>query len=329
MNSAFSSYLLFQKDSIDLGNIGSNLGTYDRFISAYNESDRVRNVFREVSAGKKHWLLFPEYGAWDTPPNAGDESFACADTTEDEVISDYLAVHPIDGSENVCIDITGFIRPHIMYLLRHLFHVGKRGVDLIYSEPVAYRNGASTAFSGDVSAIRLVRGFEGSHSTDTDGEYLVIGCSYDSKLMAAVAGSRLRARKVQLFPFPALRPHMYQENRIRTQECETSFNPVADTLFAPAHDPFATAHVLSDFRRRWKNEIKNLYLSPLATKPQVVGFTLFYLLECIGQPVSVTFPFSEGYNRDTSSGVSELWRYRLDFDLVRAEQSVYATRNLK
>jgi hypothetical protein len=175
-----------------------------------------------------------------------------------------------------------------------------------------------TAFSGDVSLVRQVRGYEGAHTTDTDDEYLVVGCSYDAKLMSAVANSRLRARKVQMFPFPALRPHMYQENRVRTQECQNSFGAVSDILYAPGHDPFATAHVLSNYVIERCSRIKNLYLSPLATKPQVVGFALYYLMECIGQPVSITFPFSSAYNQETSEGISELWRYRIDLDLIRS-----------
>jgi hypothetical protein len=37
-------------------------------ISAYNESDRVGQVFADVPARAKHWLVHPEYG-FSTPPS--------------------------------------------------------------------------------------------------------------------------------------------------------------------------------------------------------------------------------------------------------------------
>jgi hypothetical protein len=75
--------------------------------------------------------------------------------------------------------------------------------------------------------------------------------------------------------------------------------------------------VLGQFFRHSRSTIKNLYLSPLATKAQVIGFGLFYLMECINEPVSILFPFSNRYNRETSTGLSESWKYHIDFELLR------------
>jgi hypothetical protein len=218
----------------------------------------------------------------------------------------------------VCIDATGFIRPHILYLLRHLFEIGWKSVDVIYSEPLKYQRGSNTRFSGDVSEVRQIRGFEGSHTADPDGEFLVVGCGYDSDLMRIVANSRVRAKKLQMFPFPSLRPHMYQENRLRTQECQEAFGAVLKTIFAPGYDPFITAQVLSQTVQELQSSIKNLYLCPLATKAQVLGFGLFFLMECMDKPVSIVFPFSEHYNRETSTGLSEVWKYKIDFSLLKS-----------
>ena len=111
---------------------------------------------------------------------------------------------------------------------------------------------------------------------------------------------------------------MYQENRLRTQECQEAFGAVVKTCFAPGYDPFCTAHVLSDFYKEYRQSVKNLYLCPLATKAQVIGFGLFYLAECINEPVSILFPFSARYNKETSNGLSEVWRYRIDLALLRS-----------
>lgn len=318
MNQNYSNYLLFEKAQVPLDNVAGALPHYTRFVSAYNTSDRIGTVFKQVPANERHWLLLPEYGHWATPPAAGETAFSCTTTMEDEAIKEYLQHHPLTPGTTLCVDITGFLRPHIMYLLRQLYESNWSSVDLLYAEPIRYVKGSHTPFSGDVSGVRQVRGYEGVHTTDTDDEYLVVGCSYDVKLMSAVANSRLRARKIQMFPFPALRPHMYQENRVRTQECQNAFGAVGEILYAPAHDPFATAHVLSNFVLRRGDRIKNLYLSPLATKPQVIGFALYYLMECLDKAVSITFPFSSAYNQETSEGISELWRYRIDLDLIRS-----------
>ena len=104
---------------------------------------------------------------------------------------------------------------------------------------------------------------------------------------------------------------------MRTADCDGSFDQVLDPCFAPGYDPFATAQVLSRFVEQHRKDIKNLYLSPLATKAQVIGFAWFYLMECIDQAVSIVYPISDGYNQETSAGLSEVWRYKLDFKLLR------------
>jgi hypothetical protein len=317
MNSTFSNYLLFEKQNIPVLRLAEMLCGYDRLVSVFNESERVKTVFSELGATHKHWLVCPEYGILsDQLPTNGIVT-TCSAGSEDEAIQEFLRIHPIVPGEKLCIDTTGFIRPHLLYLLRHLFEHGCESVDMLYSEPMNYQKGSATKFSGEVTEVRQVRGFEGTHSTETDGEFLIVGCGYDSDLMTIVANSRVRAKKVQMFPFPSLRPHMYQENRLRTQECQVAFGSVVKTCFAPGYDPFTTAHVLSQFFRQTRPNIKNLYLTPLATKAQVIGFGLFYLMECLNEPVSILFPFSGLYNRETSTGLSEVWKYHIDFSLVR------------
>jgi hypothetical protein len=304
---------------VDKFSISQQIKGYDRLISAYNDSERVKSVFDQASAQVKHWLAFTEYGS---APIESDHYVInkCMSTNEDECIASYFDVHPLRSGERICIDATGFIRPHLLFLVRYLYEIGWPNVDVLYSEPMSYIKGVKTEFSGDVVEVRQVRGFEGIHSIEPDGEFLIVGCGYDTNLMSVVANSRLRAKKIQMFPFPALRPHMYQENRLRTEECQSAFGAVAETCFAPGYDPFSTAHVLSNIVGKFRQKIKNLYLTPLATKAQVLGFGIFYLMESQSLPVSMIFPFSNRYNRETSVGLSELWRYNVDFQLLRSLQ---------
>ena len=57
--------------------------------------------------------------------------------------------------------------------------------------------------------------------------------------------------------------------------------------------------------------ISNLYLAPLATKPQALGFALFYIKELEGMPASIILPINKSYARETGSGVGNVWRYKI------------------
>ena len=87
-------------------------------------------------------------------------------------------------------------------------------------------------------------------------------------------------------------------------------------LFAPANNPFVTAQVLSDYVKRHRtrsSEEMNIYLCPVGTKPQVLGFGLYYIKECLDTPVSVLFPIALRYSRETTSGVARIWKYTVEF----------------
>jgi hypothetical protein len=119
---------------------------------------------------------------------------------------------------------------------------------------------------------------------------------------------------------------MYQQSVLRSREVadllnDPDFAP-ANRAFAPANDPFVTATVLSQLLagRCLPKPFTNAYLSPLGTKPQALGFALFYVGECVGPQakfpnVSIIFPFSSRYMPETSEGISRVWRYTVEFPL--------------
>lgn len=53
-------------------------------------------------------------------------------------------------------------------------------------------------------------------------------------------------------------------------------------------------------------------LCPLATKAQLLGFALYYLTECRNMPVSVLFPFCASYDRETTKGLTRIWKYTVE-----------------
>lgn len=320
-NINISPYDLFHREEFtpsDLGGVN-----YDVFISAFTEAERVRVSYAEVSAVKKIWLVLPEY-------NFGADSLALLETPffEGSEICDEAALVRRFWDEyesallgkSVCVDITGFIRPTLMFLIRYFHHKGLRRFDLIYSEPGGYSQGEATQFaSEEVSEVRTVEGYGGMHTPDTKNDVLVVGAGYDHHLINLVAQDKDHARKFKLFGFPSLRADMFQESLMKVSLSEEYIGAVSgensSTRFAPANDPFVTAFELSKLvaSLRDSNKLTNLYLSPLSTKPQAVGFALFFILECIGGPVSVIFPFCERYNQSTSVGISRIWKYSLEF----------------
>lgn len=291
---------------------------WDVLITAYTEAERVRLLFERIPATQKHWLVFPEYGY--TPSEIPAGAFLHSSHNEALYIRAFWERLPADiARKRICVDTTGFIRPYLLFLLRWFVEQGVRRFDALYTEPIRYSAGAKTAFSDEaVTEVRQVVGYEGQHVIDTTHDVLIIGAGYDDKLIAEVAEHKDQARKIQLFGLPSLRADMYQENVLRAHRAESAVGtPIHDdssNFFAPANDPFVTAAVLQEIVMglRQRGRVTNLYFSPLATKAQLLGFALYYLAECRNAPVSVLFPFCAAYDRETTKGLTRIWKYTVE-----------------
>lgn len=222
----------------------------------------------------------------------------------------------------ICIDISGFIRPYLVFLVRWLFEMGVKKFDAIYAEPVQYQKRELTEFSDAVvTNVRQISGCEGNHVPDISKDILILGSGYEDTLIANVAENKAKATKLQLLGFPSLRADMYQENVLRVARVEDSLGLAVDdsvrSFFAPANDPFLAAAALQDKVNDWKARkgITNLYLSPLSTKAHVLGFTLYYLSECLDSPASIIFPFEERYRPNTSRGIARIWKFGIELPI--------------
>ena len=298
------------------------LPSWDVFLSGYNSSERVRRVFEAAKAKRKDWVIHPEYNLGRSALPAAGNVRRLESRDEAEFWQEYFCGGALDDVAQdgaICVDITGVMRPHLMLLPRLLRDKGFARLDVLYSGPTAYVGDETTEFTrGGVTEVRQVRGFEGTHSPDAgEKDLLVIGSGYESELMRRVAEEKRGARKAQLFGLPGVQPHMYEESRLSATEAAESVGRLPDqsSLFAPASDPFMTAQVLHDgIERKRRSGIGNLYLSPLATKAQALGFSLYYLCECVDQAVSIIFPYTKYYSPNTSVGLSRVWWYQLELD---------------
>jgi hypothetical protein len=295
----------------------------DLFIAGFTPAERVVATFPRARATRKLWLLFPEYGLAPSSIPAGDDYFYSHEQDEAEYIESFLD-KKLGGRlpQSICIDITGLLTHHLSYLMKRVFDSGIDAFEVVYSEPVQYREMELTRFTrGPVLDVRQVRGFEGPHIVGSSSqELLIIGTGYDHELIRRAAEHRASARKLPLFGLPPLQPDMYQENQLRTSLAAETLGAVArgSELYAPAANPFATAQVLHEEveRQRARTTMENLYLSSLGTKAQAVGFTLFYLTELEGTASSLIVPIAESYEADTTVGRGRTWHYVVERPLV-------------
>jgi hypothetical protein len=316
-------YAIFYKEELPAGGKWSRRNSWDVFLSAFNNSERVLQCFRNANASHKHWLLLPEYQYTAAEHPLAGEVFVLSGANEAEQIQGYFSeVEYNPRTTNICIDITGFMRPQLIFVLKYLTDRKVHKVDMIYSEPVRYGKKEQTSFSdGQVTEVRQIAGFEGTHTTDTSSDLLIIGSGYDHELISHVAENKDHARKIQILGLPSLRADMYQENVLRADKSSGAIGGERERsackYFVPANDPFITANVLArileDCRREGQN-ISNLYLTPLATKPQAVGFALYYLAQLQRESASIIFPFCRTYSKETSVGISRVWKYVIELE---------------
>lgn len=307
------SYLLDAKTPLDFEK------EWDFFFSALNNSERVTETFKQIKSVKKYWIIIPEYHYTPAEEPAGELILRTNSLNEADQIIDTIGsvLNEININSKICVDITGLMRPQILFILRYFKVNNIKMFDMIYTEPLHYTRKEDTDFTlADVSEVRQVSGFEGTHNVDMsrDGskDVLFLGVGYDSHLMSRVSLDKDRARHLQLHSLPSLSADMYQESLIRLDRAGLPNNKGDDQVFfSSANDPFFTATALSKALQKICHNAppSNLYLSPLATKPQALGFGLFYLKELDGAPASIIFPFSERYSRETSKGIGRSWLY--------------------
>jgi hypothetical protein len=306
---------------------------YDLFLSAYNDSERVKAVFNDIEASDKHWMVFPQYQytAAELPLNLlSNERLFTFDPTlnEGQIIRDYIKQSGVDFSKlgEVCIDITGFIRPHLVFLIRYLSILPIKNIDFLYSDPIKYIKKEQTDFSSQYTTVRQIDGCQGMHNPETNNDYLVIAAGYDNLRITDVSRTKANSKKIQLFGFPSLQPDMYQENILKayiseeaTSNGRESFIDPDSTIFAPANDPFVTANIVRQFvdKENKRKPLTNLYLCPLSTKAQTLGLALYFITNCVDTNVSIIFPICNQYSRETTEGISKIWKYTVEFQNLK------------
>ena len=178
-------------------------------------------------------------------------------------------------------------------------------------------NKDSTTFAGShVDSVRQVVGFEGSSDESGSRDLLLIGAGYETHLISEVAEDKEESRKIVLLGLPSLRPDMYQQNAWRAWQASDAISlQESERYFAPAADVFATATVVSELvdREQKRGNVRHIYMAPLSTKAQAIGFALCFLSEFQAKNVSIIYPFTRTYEKETSVGLARIWKHTLEF----------------
>lgn len=299
-----------------------NVIQYDLFVSTFNNSERVTEVFQSVNSKNKIWFVLPEYiGHLYTSSN----NIKVVEIQYDGYSQIIQFIDSIDwiNVQKVCIDITGFIIPHMLFFLRCLQKSKRvKQIDVIYSEPKKYINEENTDFSDYFHEVVQINGYGGMPSPNMDNDLLIIASGYDDSRIVDVANKKRGAKKIQLFGFPPLQADMFQENFLKAYRAEAAvgnegFKNLDLNIYAPANDPFESAQAICNFisKENRCKMINNIYLAPMSTKPHALGMGLYYMWENPDgeKPISIIYPLCDRYFGDTSIGLSRIWIYDIEF----------------
>ena len=182
-------YDIFYRESLPVENNPINSTPFDIFISAFNASDRVKEVFDKINSTQKYWLIHPEY-------QFSDEELTEVHATsiikpiefgEQDQVSSLISSINITDIENtkICIDSTGFMRNVLALLIITLGYLGCKKISVLYSEPIQYIENENTHFS--ISALK-VKALDGTAITITTNakDSLIMSIGFDHDLMSQV-----------------------------------------------------------------------------------------------------------------------------------------------
>jgi len=316
-------FRFFNRLRVEPGEVTS-LPKYDLLISGFTTADRVLVPFKSFPAKRKLWMLFPEYQIpsdkipVDAVELQGEDEAAC--------IVEFCAksgLTVVDRRLRICVDCTAIIRPYFLFLMAWFERQGFSVVHVFYSEPDWYADLEDTVFSAKESSsidVRPVMGFEGVPSQELT-KHLILGGGYETKLLSQVAYTKEFARKYLLLGFPSNRPEMYQESVLCAHAAREAIGGVPEGRYwssCAANDPFAVANALCKIEvAETISPNCNLYLAPVGTKPQTLGFFIYYLARRTALSLTILYPFSKTYSTDIAIGYTRSWIYEIEFEEIQ------------
>ena len=288
---------------------------YDVFISAFDGCDRTKETYDKIDARKKYWLELPQYN--QPEEERPDSCCFSLNTDEADYILDVIEHLDISEGKKICLDSTGFIIPHLLFLIQYLKRNNVKVFDVIYSEPQQYEKGEATQFTKRVGHTRPVVGYS-TVAKDVEGEdTLIIFAGFNEEMVSNVAREKSKAKYKYLFTgFPSLQADMYQQNLIQLNKSkETIGQKHVHYCKAPAYDPFIAAQKIQeiiDNRQRKPEPVSFIHIAPLSTKPMALAAALVYFNNP-DAPIDIIYPPAEEYKSHHSIGIKRTWKYTIEF----------------
>ena len=186
---------------------------YDIFISAFDGCERTTIIYDKVCARNKYCLVFPQYA--QEVCSLPDKYLTSSALMEDEYIPDVIGTIELTN-KTICIDSTGFLIPHLLFLIKYLQRRNILNFDILYSEPNNYTKAEDTEFTKNVNVPRPIEGYMASAKNINGNDALIIFSGFDDTLLTVVARNNSKALYKYLFTgFPSLQADMYQQNLIK------------------------------------------------------------------------------------------------------------------
>jgi hypothetical protein len=308
---SISKFKLFERKKIDKIEI-LNDNNFDYFISSYTHEERIQIVYETIEANIKIWILFPEYNIKKFEDCFQPDTYEPYD--ESSFMINFFEKYPdILKSNSICIDITGFIIPYLVFMIKYLQVNNVHNFTLIYSEPEDYKLKEDTKFiDGDVLEIRGIHGFDGGMIANSKEELLLISLGFESKLLSEVMNKKsATGYRYFIYGFPSLAPEMYQQSVLKNSRVISEISN-QKTSFGSSYDIFQFAEKLDDIYSREKNNYNFITLCPLGTKAQAVGMVTFLLCSNLEENSCLLYPFANSYDPCPSSGFSKLHLFNLE-----------------
>lgn len=288
---------------------------YNLFISGYDGCARTTIPYGKIHADEKYWLVFPQYeqGIDDLP----DDYLTSEKLSEDEYVLEVFEKIDLEEGKTLCIDATGILIPHLLFIIQFLKRRGFKNFDIIYSEPSNYPKAEDTVFTKNVNRPRPVEGYSTSAKNVNGDDALIIFAGFDDALVTAVARDKSKSLYKYLFTgFPSIQADMYQQNLLQLSKSKESIGETFVTrCMAPAYDPFVAASRLQrivDDLMQSKYNIEYIHISPLSTKPMAIAAALVYLSNK-QHPIDVIYPPADTYLSEHAVGLKRTWRYTIEF----------------
>lgn len=310
-------YLMFPKSTILPEKIG-DIGAYDLLLTTYSTNDRVSFIGNNLSSKVVVKLVFNELQFHDVKEN---NIFSCDTIEENIYISKLLKyleeTYSISTFETlrIAIDLTGFVTPYLFFLLLSLYQIQKvKEIGFFYTEPIKYLDAEYTEFLQGNSESRPIKGFSMGSDMLSEDALLILGTGYDRSILQRI-NNQETCKKHYVFGLPSTQPDMYFQNIFNVYSVDKSIASLSNERksYASATDPFHNAFVLDEIVTK-ESSLTNVKLCPIGSKPQALGFFLYYLInhDKGTHKLNVIFPYSDIHNSDCSAGISRVWRYQIN-----------------